>query len=121
MVQVLLRAFISTLHAHFVMPDWQNFSLIAAKRGCPLCRALITGCRCRELTRGWEALDVFEKLETKREGIFVLPKDGPIVIQSTYVYTPRADGSCNGQLAALQERFDALEKELHELRVSQLP
>ncbi len=79
---------------------------------------------CRELTKGWETLDAFEALETKQEGIFVLPKDGPVIIQSTYVYTPGGGGGgglCSGQLAALQERFDALEKELHGLRVSQLP
>jgi cyclophilin family peptidyl-prolyl cis-trans isomerase len=75
-----------------------------------------------ELTKGWETLDKFEALETKQEGIFVMPKDGPVIVQSTYVYTPGGDdGSCDRQLAALQERFDALEKELHDLRVSQLP
>lgn len=46
------------------------------------------------------------------------------MIQSTYWYEPDgtgAVGSCPQQLAALQERFDSVERELHELRHAQLP
>ena len=84
------------------------------------------GCN-REVTAGWATLDEFEKVPTKTEGIFVMPKD-PIVIQSTYVYTaagpntPNASSEvCADKVAGLQLRFDSLSKEMERIRASKLP
>ncbi len=75
------------------------------------------------MTRGFETLTAFEGLETKKEGIFVMPRK-PVIIQSSYVYTPgdsAGDATCSQRLVALQERFDAVNKELHDLRTARLP
>ena len=83
--------------------------------------------RDREVTAGWATLDEFEKVPTKTEGIFVMPKE-PIVIQSSYVYTPGGATSVNGsssecaeKLASLQLRFHSLSKEMERIRASKLP
>jgi len=79
------------------------------------------------VTAGWDTLTEFEKQPTKTEGIFVMPKE-PILIQSTYVYTPGkgapssgSSGACEDDLAALQLRFDSLSKQLENIRASKLP
>lgn len=45
------------------------------------------------------------------------------MIQSSYWYEADGSesGSCSQELAALQQRFDSVEKELHDLRHAQLP
>lgn len=79
------------------------------------------------MTAGWSTLDEFEKVPTKKEGIFVMPKE-PIVIQSTYVYIPGGGvatygsvSECVDKLAGLQLRFDSLSKEMERIRASKLP
>ena len=74
----------------------------------------------REVTAGWATLDEFEKQPTKTEGIFVMPKE-PIIIQSSYVYTPGEDNSCAKNLASLDLRFTSLSKEMERIRASKLP
>ena len=81
--------------------------------------------RRRELTAGWETLDAFERLETKQEGIFVMPVE-EIVIQSSYVYSSGSSESGGGssvdaQLADLQHRYNSQAQELEKLRAAQLP
>lgn len=88
-----------------------------------------------ELTAGWQTLDEFEKQETKKEGIFVMPKE-PIEIQSTYVkpvdligkgeahrldVADASSSTCPQELQMLQQRFDAQAAELQRLRSLRLP
>lgn len=79
-----------------------------------------------EVTDGLPTLARFEELPTKKEGMFVMPEQR-ITIQSTYVYTPgismnenRAH-ACEAELANLQQRFDAMSKQMHAARLRQLP
>lgn len=87
---------------------------------------LVSLARCREVTDGLPTLARFEELPTKKEGMFVMPEQR-ITIQSTYVYTPgismnenRAH-ACEAELANLQQRFDAMSKQMHAARLRQLP
>jgi len=81
------------------------------------------------LVAGDEVLAEMEKVETKREGIFVMPKER-IAILSSYVYSVAADGSgagagaAGGDSAALEDcqaRLKGLQVELHEHRATRLP
>ena len=65
-----------------------------------------------------------ETVETKKEGMFVMPKDR-VQIHSSYVYTPTEElgrgESCEAKLEDLQARFQAQEKLLHRSRTAVLP
>ena len=68
-----------------------------------------------------------EAMETKREGIFVMPKER-VEILATYVVEggqcggdEPEDGDCRDELRACTERADSLAKELHEIRSARLP
>lgn len=84
-----------------------------------------------EVTQGLETLAAMERVETRKEGIFIMPKER-ITIQSTYVYMAEedshgtADGSeeqlvCTEALTELQGRFDAQSERLEKLRAGSLP
>lgn len=81
------------------------------------------------MVSGDEVLRAMEEVETKREGIFVMPKER-IAILSSYVYSVAADGSGAGaspagnDAAALEDcqaRLKGLQVELHEHRATKLP
>lgn len=80
--------------------------------------------RYREVTAGMDTLDRFEKVEVKREGIFVMPLER-ITIMSSYVYTPEENletkSSCQEKLQDLRERFHAQAHTLEQIRSSKLP
>jgi len=83
-----------------------------------------------EVTKGMETLAAIEKVETVRDGIFVMPKKR-ITIHSTYMYMAEdsqigmasAEGQlyCSEQLQALQKRFDAQAMQLQSERQQRLP
>lgn len=84
-----------------------------------------------EVTSGLETLTALERLETRREGIFVMPKER-ITILSTYVYVVEEDvpgGStgteeqqlCTEAFADLQTRYDAQSEAHEKLRQQRLP
>ena len=82
---------------------------------------------CREVTNGWDTLTNLEKVDTVKEGIFVMPKER-ITISSTYVISnpdAHAGGAattdCQKALAALQERFDAQSHRIEQVRAAKLP
>ncbi|KAG7667429.1 hypothetical protein Ndes2526B_g02027 [Nannochloris sp. 'desiccata'] len=63
-----------------------------------------------EVTKGIEALASMERVETKRDGIFVMPLER-ISIRSTYMYviddtTTEEQVQCLDALSALQTRYD---------------
>jgi cyclophilin family peptidyl-prolyl cis-trans isomerase len=62
-----------------------------------------------EVTKGIEALASMERVETKRDGIFVMPLER-ITIRSTYMYvvddTEGEQIQCLDALSALQSRYD---------------
>jgi hypothetical protein len=75
------------------------------------------------VTAGIETLAKFEEVETKREGIFVMPKER-ITIHSTYVYTPDGMPSaalCDAELQDLRERYHAQAATLEKIRSTKLP
>jgi len=71
-------------------------------------------------------------METRREGIFVMPKER-IEITSTYVYSASsgdsgfgavggAEGTANGErLEKCQAQVKGLQLDLHDMRASKLP
>lgn len=69
-----------------------------------------------EVTKGFETLTKFEDVETKRDGIFVMPKER-ITIHSSYVYCDK----CEKETAFHKKRIDSLSKELESLRAARLP
>ena len=83
-----------------------------------------------QVTAGWDTLTKFEGVETRREGIFVMPKER-ITILSTYVKGGPGDadavavaGAAGGgstALKACERRGDALTVELHSIRTKKLP
>lgn len=84
-----------------------------------------------EVTDGEETLRRMEEVETRRDGIFVMPKER-IEILATYEYVVEdADGgldsgkrscdSCENELRSCRERSDSLAKELHGIREKRLP
>lgn len=78
-------------------------------------------CVFGKLTAGWDVLTKMEEVETRREGIFVMPKER-IDISSTYVYSVVDDkGSSAKSLAECEDRNKALQVELHEKRIKKLP
>ena len=82
---------------------------------------------CREVTNGLDTLTNLEKVDTVKEGIFVMPKER-ITISSTYVISNpdahtggAATTDCQKALAALQERFDAQSHRIEQVRAAKLP
>lgn len=80
-----------------------------------------------EVTKGFDTLTKLEEVETKKEGIFVMPKDR-ITILSSYVYSStglsndrEAASGCQRQLSELQERFDAQAHHVEHIRAAKLP
>jgi cyclophilin family peptidyl-prolyl cis-trans isomerase len=80
-----------------------------------------------ELIEGFEVLKKLEQLETKREGIFVMPKER-IEILSTYVIGGDENNTVDAECARAKKesrekqlRIDSLLRELHEIRASKLP
>ncbi len=79
------------------------------------------------MTKGFDTLTNMEGVETKKEGIFIMPKDR-ITILSTYVYSStglssdhEAASGCQRQLSELQERFDAQAHHVEHIRAAKLP
>ena len=73
------------------------------------------------MTAGWETLSKFETVETRREGIFVMPKER-ITILSSYVKGGESTSGTGGEsLKACTARADALTVELHGIRSKKLP
>jgi len=82
------------------------------------------------VTAGWEVLAKFEQLETKREGIFVMPKER-ITIHSSYVLDPPSKSSlasstststaCVVDLNACNNRVSSLNNEVQRARQACLP
>ena len=75
----------------------------------------------------FEVLKKLEQLETKREGIFVMPKER-IEILSTYVIGGDENNTVDAECARAKKesrekqlRIDSLLRELHEIRASKLP
>lgn len=68
------------------------------------------------MTRGLETLAKMEGVETKREGIFVMPKQR-VTIHSTYVHCDR----CARDAAEAKQRLGSLTKELERHRSARLP
>jgi cyclophilin family peptidyl-prolyl cis-trans isomerase len=72
-----------------------------------------------EVTKGIEALASMEKVETKRDGIFVMPLER-ITIRSTYMYvvddTSGDQIQCLDALSALQSRHDAQSMQMQKER-----
>lgn len=81
-----------------------------------------------EVTDGEETLRRMEEVETRRDGIFVMPLER-IEILATYEYVAEqvddglssGSGSCKSELLACRERADSLAKELHGIREKRLP
>lgn len=86
-----------------------------------------------KVTRGMEALRKMEGVETRREGIFVMPKER-ITIHSTYWYSIKKpfaltleggdtteDPGCKEELGLLKMRFASQAEELQKTRKKCLP
>ena len=80
-----------------------------------------------EVTKGFEALDSMEQVETTRDGIFVMPVDR-ITILSTYMYLVDESAGkdapqvqCMTALDALQLRYDAQAVQIQKERQQRLP
>ena len=78
----------------------------------------------REVTKGLEVLTAMEQVETRKEGIFVMPKDR-ITILSTYTYyagdTPEEAVQCWDRATQLSARLEAHMQMLQEVRQQDLP
>jgi predicted RecA/RadA family phage recombinase len=82
------------------------------------------------MTSGDEVLNAMEKVETRTEGIFVMPKER-IQIHSSYVYSASQDSAagsgnprlarCSAQLAQARAQVKSLQLDLHSMRVEKLP
>ncbi|GMH33851.1 hypothetical protein BSKO_01685 [Bryopsis sp. KO-2023] len=73
------------------------------------------------VTAGMDTLRKMEMVETRTEGIFVMPVER-ITIQSTYIKTAKkSSGACEEDLQQLQQRFTAQEVELQRVRRKCLP
>lgn len=68
------------------------------------------------MTKGLETLTKMEEVETRREGIFVMPKQR-VTIHSTYVLCEK----CEKELAEARQRLGSLTKELERHRSARLP
>jgi hypothetical protein len=68
------------------------------------------------VTKGFETLSNFEGVETRQEGIFVMPKER-ITIHSSYVYCDK----CEREMAESKGRLKALSHEVEALRSARLP
>ena len=82
-------------------------------------------CRIRrEVTKGLEVLSAMEQVETRKEGIFVMPKDR-ITISSTYTYyvggTAEEEVQCWDRATQLSARLEAHMLMLQEVRQQDLP
>lgn len=97
-------------------------------------------CDCREVTSGLETLASMETVNTRTEGIFVMP-ESRVSILSTYVHIPAGSSAeegegvflhassgssgrlkgCSVQLEELQQRFDAQAAQMQEMRSRKLP
>ena len=82
---------------------------------------------CREVTQGLDTLTKLEEVETRKEGIFIMPKER-VGILSTYVYSSvgldsdhEAAADCQRQLSELQERFHAQSHRVEHIRAAKLP
>eukprot|EP00245_Coleochaete_scutata_P014726 TRINITY_DN6367_c0_g6_i1.p1 TRINITY_DN6367_c0_g6~~TRINITY_DN6367_c0_g6_i1.p1 ORF type:complete len:241 (-),score=42.17 TRINITY_DN6367_c0_g6_i1:238-960(-) len=80
-----------------------------------------------KVTNGWQTLTALEAVETRQEGIFVMPLER-ITIFSTYVYDTKvpsqvSDGvsDCETERTRLQWRLSKLEVTLEEVRRKCLP
>lgn len=75
-----------------------------------------------EVTSGLAALGSMERVETRRDGIFVMPTKR-ITILAQYMYTVADGGNvgCLEALRSLQARFDSLQLQLHVERQKNLP
>ncbi|GAB4817063.1 hypothetical protein N2152v2_004109 [Parachlorella kessleri] len=77
-----------------------------------------------EVTEGLETLERLEEVETRKEGIFVMPLQR-ISIRSTYMYLDDGDsmdpGLCLEELRDLEHRFVAQATRVEELRRQALP
>ena len=78
-----------------------------------------------EMVTGEETLREMENAETRRDGIFVIPRDR-IEILSTYVRRvggnrPAAEGDCAESLEEANHRADGLAMELEAIRQKKLP
>ena len=78
----------------------------------------------REVTKGLEVLSAMEQVETRKEGIFVMPKDR-ITISSTYTYyvggTAEEQVQCWDRATQLSARLEAHMLMLQEVRQQDLP
>ena len=83
------------------------------------------------LVSGDAVLRAMEEVETKREGIFVMPKER-ITILSSYVYSASAEGGgtsgsnsrvqrCSASLAHCKAQVKGLQVDLHKCRAEKLP
>lgn len=82
---------------------------------------------CREVTDGLDTLAKLEGVATKKEGIFVMPKNR-ISILSTYTFSQLGAEventvamDCQRDLAELQERFEAQSHHIEQVRAAKLP
>ena len=79
-----------------------------------------------EMVDGEETLRRIEEVETRKEGIFVMPVER-IEIEATYVTRPKAsrsastDATLREALDECRARADSLALELHEIREKRLP
>jgi hypothetical protein len=77
-----------------------------------------------ELVDGEETLRKIEAVETKREGIFVMPIER-VEIEATYIITPDIDdgagGECEEDLRECMMRADSLAQEIFSAREKLLP
>ena len=71
-----------------------------------------------EITSGFEVLESLQKVETTRDGIFVMPKKR-ITIHSTYVYdvtdkssSASAASGCQGTLSSIVSQLQAIRKQI---------
>lgn len=68
-----------------------------------------------ELTSGFEVLESLQKVETTRDGIFVMPKSR-ITIHSTYVYDATDDSSSAPAAASCRGTLNSVVSQLHAVR-----
>ncbi|XP_026422169.1 peptidyl-prolyl cis-trans isomerase CYP23-like [Papaver somniferum] len=72
-----------------------------------------------KVTKGDETLRKLEELPTRREGIFVMPKER-ITILSSYYYDTEAE-SCEQEISTLKRRLAATAMEVERQRMKCLP
>ena len=80
------------------------------------------------MVEGDDVLQKMEEVETKREGIFVMPKDR-IQIVSSYVYSAggvgsaagKSDARCSTSLSHCRAQVQGLQEDVHKCRREKLP